>query len=407
MIAKARRVLISTLWADGGVAALTQKLVELLTGHGFEVALAYYMPYRLAPDLSVPAWRLLSGAPKRRKTCRFDVPAYEIGVWLPELEWARYLPSRQWCEVLDQYDLHIAACGSVLAALPALLHGKRCLAWVATPYFDDRKDRRKTFSWPRRLLDAVADTPVCSALERWALARAEILSLSHYTETSLRKLAPDMSSTLMPMSIDVKRFCPRSTWQSSRRIGFAGRYDDPRKNIKLLLDAVAHCRNNGILLTLHLIGGRPVPRLTGYAEQLGISNLVEFSGSVAPEELPNFYRSLDVFVIPSLQEGLGIVGLEAMACGCPVVATRCGGPEDYVVDGNNGALVSFDAVEMAAAITAVVGSPEQRAALAEAAVTTVRTRYANDIVSRTFWQVFEKAFAIPPTFPAHDRNVSY
>lgn len=57
------------------------------------------------------------------------------------------------------------------------------------------------------------------------------------------------------------------------------------------------------------------------------------------QTIPEIYRGVDVWLVPSTLEGFGMPGLEAAACGCPIVATRSGGPEDYVVDGRNGFLV--------------------------------------------------------------------
>lgn len=63
------------------------------------------------------------------------------------------------------------------------------------------------------------------------------------------------------------------------------------------------------------------------------------------DDLPAYYRGADVIAIPSRQEGLTTVGLEAMACGMPVVSTRCGGPEEYVKDGETGCFVDLGDVE--------------------------------------------------------------
>jgi glycosyltransferase involved in cell wall biosynthesis len=385
-----RRVLVSTLWADGGVAMLARKTIALLQSRGFDVALAYYMPYKEAPELSVPSWQLLTRRPGRRLATRFGVPAHEIGVRLPEFEWARGLLSRQWAEVINDYDFHLAICGSVLAAMPPLLAGKPCLAWVSTPYFEDRKDRRNSFPFLRRLLDSTLDTPICRLLEKWALGRAEVLAVSRYTQSALQRLAPSASIARMPIPVNPLIFFPLPRKDSVRRIGFAGRYDDPRKNIKLLIDAVALCREGGLDLVLDLAGGKRTPELESYARERGVGEQVTFCGFVS--NLPDFYRSLDVFVIPSLQEGLAIVGLEAMACGCPVVSTRCGGPEEYVIDGVNGQLVSFDAAQMAGAIASVIQEPERRSALAQCAMATVRENYSEDAVAAIFWHCFEKTF---------------
>src|SRR6185295_4667659 len=96
------------------------------------------------------------------------------------------------------------------------------------------------------------------------------------------------------------------------------------------------------------------PHLGAYLRSRGTEDAVRFLGFCQREGLRDYYNSLDVFVIPSHQEGLGIVGLEAMACGLPVVATRCGGTEDYVKNGANGYLVGFFADEMADAIIRVL-----------------------------------------------------
>lgn len=369
---------------------LALKTIALLQSRGFDVALAYYMPYKQAPELSVPSWQLMTRRPGRRLATRFGVPAHEIGVRLPEFEWARELLSRQWAEVVNDYEIHVAACGSVLAALPPLLAGKRCLAWVATPYLGDRKDRRKSFSIGRRLLDSIVDAPVCEFLEKWALRRAEVLALSRYTQSALEALVPSVSSVRMPTPVDPSIFFPMPRQDAVRRVGFAGRYDDPRKNIKLLIDAVAICRENGVDIVLELAGGKPAPELEKQVRERGLGQHVTFRGVV--DDLPGFYRSLDVFVIPSWQEGLAIVGLEAMACGCAVVSTRCGGPEEYVIDGVNGQLVGFDAAELAGVIAALIRSPERRAALAEAAIATVRDSYSEEVVAAIFWRSFEKIY---------------
>jgi len=79
------------------------------------------------------------------------------------------------------------------------------------------------------------------------------------------------------------------------------------------------------------------------------------------EKIPELYRMTDCWLLPSTLEGFGMPGLEAAACGCPVVSTRCGGPEDYVSHGHNGYLVDVDDVEdMAERIYQVVTMDSER-----------------------------------------------
>ncbi|WP_019605192.1 glycosyltransferase family 4 protein [Teredinibacter turnerae] len=68
----------------------------------------------------------------------------------------------------------------------------------------------------------------------------------------------------------------------------------------------------------------------------------EYFYKPSQKEIPEIYRKTDCWLMPSTLEGFGMPGLEAAACGCPVVSTLCGGPEDYVVPGENGYLVAVN-----------------------------------------------------------------
>jgi glycosyltransferase involved in cell wall biosynthesis len=91
------------------------------------------------------------------------------------------------------------------------------------------------------------------------------------------------------------------------------------------------------------------------AEHLPAPEGFEMHVRPSQKEIPELYRRADCWLMPSVEEGFGMPGLEAAACGCPVIATRCGGPEDYVVDGETGYLVPVgDAEAMAARIVDVL-----------------------------------------------------
>src|SRR4029077_3063897 len=80
-------------------------------------------------------------------------------------------------------------------------------------------------------------------------------------------------------------------------------------------------------------------RLKGVASAAGVREAVEFGGSVAHHELPYFYSAADVCVMPSYSESFGLVGLEAQACGCPVVASDVPGLRSVVRDEVSGYLI--------------------------------------------------------------------
>ena len=120
-------------------------------------------------------------------------------------------------------------------------------------------------------------------------------------------------------------------------MGFAGRIADPRKNPKLLFEVFRELRQRDVIRELHIAG--PTDEATmAVVQSCGVADGVVFHGHMSREGLRDMYRSLDVFVLTSHREGLALVGLEAMACGVPVVSTRCGGPEDYIEEGVTGYL---------------------------------------------------------------------
>ena len=128
------------------------------------------------------------------------------------------------------------------------------------------------------------------------------------------------------------------------------------------------------------------------AQDLGISDSVEFHLDVSSDELRDKLQTLDVFVVPSHQEGLCISALEAMACGCPVVSTRCGGPEEFVIDGETGYLVGSSPSEISDAVLSIISSPKVRQDIGKAARDTVKQCYLWGRANEVFWAPFEENF---------------
>jgi D-inositol-3-phosphate glycosyltransferase len=126
---------------------------------------------------------------------------------------------------------------------------------------------------------------------------------------------------------------------------YVGRID-PLKGIDRLLLARAHLQNKKEF-KLIIIGDNnnrqpELQRLTWMSQNLGIQDSVIFAGRVEQEDLPLYYSAADVFVLPSYCESFGLVALESLACGTPVVATKVGGIESIIQEGQNGHLVTGD-----------------------------------------------------------------
>jgi phosphatidylinositol alpha-mannosyltransferase len=178
---------------------------------------------------------------------------------------------------------------------------------------------------------------------------------------------------IIPCGIDLGRFRPCESSQPGRRPGehrilFLGRLD-ARKGIESLLRALPTVLKSIPGARLAVVGRGPMePRARRICGELGVSASVDFLGVVHPEDLPRHYASCDVYCAPGLGgETLGIVLLEAMASGAPVVASRIPGYDETVRDGVDGILVPpGDADALASALIRILTDESQRRALAAA-----------------------------------------
>jgi glycosyltransferase involved in cell wall biosynthesis len=109
-----------------------------------------------------------------------------------------------------------------------------------------------------------------------------------------------------------------------------------------------------------LVGeGRYAGRARALARELGIADAVTFAGKRPNSEIPLWINACDLLVLPSLSEGFGVALVEALACGKPVVATRCGGPED-IVNADTGILVPpRDEIALAEALREILSGERQ------------------------------------------------
>ena len=394
--ARARRVLISTIApASGGVPTMTRFIAQTLRMRGLEPVIAHYEPYSVSPAMSVPFIRLLHGHIGHEKRISLDdCETHAIGALLPELEVTHYLATEPWRRLIDSTEASIVVSGNALGALPFYQTDRRFLAWVASGWHADRQHRVREFSSPRRLFDCAMVRPAATRLERAILKRGNILALSRYTRRTLDGIAGrPVVRDVLPMPIDTDFFAPQPGSRINGRIGFSGRLDDPRKNIGLLLEALSLLRKDGRRVSAILIGAEASAATAAQLAAYGIDHDVEFCSYGPLEILRHHLRTLDLFVVPSHQEGLCIAALEAMACGVPVVSTRCGGPEEFVIDDETGRLVDFDAAEMADAIISILSDRTQRERLGAAARDMVLRDYSAHRARRIFWTEFNRTFA--------------
>ena len=204
--------------------------------------------------------------------------------------------------------------------------------------------------------------PRWCALVTRALSQAEaVIASSREIHERVRALGvEDDRIHAIPQGVDCRLFRvgrPRAGGEEGWRLLYVGRLD-PRKGMRVLFDALHLLRQHGKDVRLKLVGGSPLSGTAApYGRQiaaLDLADCVEFIDEQPHEEIPRFMAEADLFVLPSYYDSFAIVVAEAMACGLPVVATRCGGPEDLVEE-HSGRLVAVgDAEELAAGILSVI-----------------------------------------------------
>ncbi|MDP4727241.1 MAG: glycosyltransferase [Desulfobacterales bacterium] len=181
-----------------------------------------------------------------------------------------------------------------------------------------------------------------------------VLSTTAKDKVQLVRLYDAVSDKIgvVPCGVDLNLFRPLDTAEARHRLGFApdhpmvlfvGRFDSV-KGIDRLVTAMTYLRRVDSL-RLVLVGGdglaSPVTRrLQQQTRDLGLQDTVTFAGRIVQDRLPPYYSAADVLVVPSLYESFGLVGLEALACGTPVVATPVGAMESILQQGRTGQVVT-------------------------------------------------------------------
>jgi D-inositol-3-phosphate glycosyltransferase len=137
-------------------------------------------------------------------------------------------------------------------------------------------------------------------------------------------------------------------------------------------------------------------RLERLASDLGVADRVEFRGGMPRDDLPALYRSADAVVCVPWYEPFGIVALEAMACGVPVIAAAVGGLIDTVVDGVTGAHVPPRAPErIAEAAAALLADPARRASLGAVGAVRARRHFSWERVAESTLQAYRHVLGSP------------
>jgi glycosyltransferase involved in cell wall biosynthesis len=199
------------------------------------------------------------------------------------------------------------------------------------------------YTWPGPILSSLIFRFLRTYLSPFLVKQsAGVLAHSRAAKLFLDRALPESQRQkviFVPVGVDTSLFYPAQPYRRKKRtlkIICVARFIAHKDHITLL-DAMSHLEHHGLDYSVTMVGEGPLkPRIENLAKTRGLEKRVTFISKIKYESLRNLYVKHDVLVLPSRRETVGLVILEAMACGLPVVVSNVGGMSDYMSDGKNG-----------------------------------------------------------------------
>ena len=395
---QARRVLVLTSTypryaGDAAVPPFVHELTRRLVG-AFEMhVLAPHAPGSAIEEevdgVQVHRFRYL---PERFETLAYGggmLPGLRRRPWrlagLPLLLWAEYQAARRLLAA-GGFGLIHAHWAIPHGYIGAKLKGERAL--LCTSHGSD--------------LFAL-DTAWARPFKRLALVRADAVTVvSEALRAKAGSIMPGMPAEVMPMGVDMGRFTPPSGAQRRDGLLYVGRLVED-KGVQILLRALTDPRLAAHRPRLRIVGnGTAETSLRILARELGLEGQVDFLGALPNERLPELYRGAEALIFPSLlgkrgeQEGMGLVPVEALACGCPVIASRLPAVSEVIQDGKTGLLFRpGDAAELAGCIMRFQREPELARLTSVEGCRQVKAKYDWANVAGAYRTLYDKLIRLP------------
>ena len=208
-----------------------------------------------------------------------------------------------------------------------------------------------------------------------------IIAFSPHERDAMARLygADARKVSLVPCGVDLEVFRPLDQKSVRSRLGlngekillYVGRVE-PIKGLDLLVETAAQMDSaEGVRMMVvgaDVNGDREMDRVKQLAKERDLEDKIDFVGQVDHDDLPLYYNAADVCVVPSYYESFGLVALESMACGTPVVATRVGGLSTIIHHGRTGYLKSWRCPEaFANSVEMIISSDGLQQSMGEAA----------------------------------------
>ncbi|OGN25621.1 MAG: hypothetical protein A3B12_00510 [Candidatus Yanofskybacteria bacterium RIFCSPLOWO2_01_FULL_44_88] len=228
-----------------------------------------------------------------------------------------------------------------------------------------------------------------------------IIAISNYLKAYAQKINPKADLFVIPNGVDLKKFkIQSSSPKADPPLREKLKVDEHKTIITVsrlvekngLVDLVEAIKYLDDSIGLIVIGQGPLEKtLKLRVKNLNLENRIEFVGEVANERLPDYLAAADIFVRPSLSEGLGIAFIEAMAMGVPVIGTPVGGILDLIKNQETGLLCEVgNPKDIAAKIQTILNDDILKQRLIANAKQHVANNYDWDLIASRFRELFYK-----------------
>ncbi|MBK9785794.1 MAG: glycosyltransferase family 4 protein [Betaproteobacteria bacterium] len=325
------------------------------------------------------------------------LPFVHVGAVCGEFEFQRYMARDVLARVTADCDVLQVVCGTPAWANAVCGLGKSVAVQCATRARVERRLRdlqpKGMGDWWRKAMTEITDRMDDRALRRVDAIQVENPWMLEYAKAINGVRRVDLRYA--PPGVDTEAFqpLPQRPLAIDPYILCVARLSDPRKNIGLLLEAYAKLPLTVIdCVRLVLAGSSGPPDVFWQrADQLGLRERITYIPRPEREELISLYQRASVFALPSDEEGLGVVLLEAMACAVPVVATRCGGPDGIISNGKDGYLVDLDdAQSMSDCLQRLLLDDFLNQKMGIEARLTVENRYSKTVAGAAFLSMWDR-----------------
>lgn len=325
------------------------------------------------------------------------LPFVHVGATFGELEFQRYKPRKMLTNALSDCDLIQVVCGSPAWANAVVGLGTPVALQVATRSKIERRQRDANLGtvgayWRKAM------TEITNKLDDRALRRVDAIQVENpwmldYAKTLNSNRDVDLRYAPPGVDSDLFHPLPNRDIIDSPYILCVGRMADPRKNIEFLLHAYSRLSPD-LRQQVHLVlAGSSAPPVAFWkeAKRIGLSDRISYIAKPSRAKLVQLYQNASVFALPSDEEGLGVVLLEAMACAVPVVSTKSGGPDGIISDGKDGFLVPRgDVKKMATCLSALLKNPSFNLDIGQNAHKKIKAHYDERIVGSVFLEMWDR-----------------